>query len=700
MSFPPDSSATQANRPGLFAELKRRNIYLAALAYLAAASLLLQAAWIFLIGIFQLPMGAMKIAVGVMLLGFPLFLVVAWSFKITSAGVNWRDDVWPNNPARQPATRLVRATVILAAGAVGLLILQIFQFVRAPGAIGGSPIESLLPSVDKSIAVLPFENWSEDTTNDFFTDAVQDEILTGLAKIAELKVIGRTSAMQYRSRSNRNIREIGRELGVAHVLEGSVDRSDDRVRVHVQLVDARNDAHLWAEIYDQELVDVFKVQADIVKSVANQLQVRLNEREKTEIERPPTSNLRAHDLYCRASMLIADISPNVAHSPKAKQAIELLQEATALEPDFYAAYVQLASVQETLYFFGWDRTPARRAELEQALQTLSRLRPDDGETHYARAFHFYHDLDYEQARAELKLVTTLLPNDSRVPYLMAVVDRRQGRWEESVQNFRKAVELDPRNVTDYVQLINTYASMRRYREETAELEQMFRVHLDNVDMRAERGRVELMAHADPGPLHNVVHRLLAQNKSAASDLTEYWFLEAFYRRDAADARQALAALPPDGWSLDNALFPHPFAEALVAGLENNETARQAALNRARDEVMAKLRTTPDFSPDVAMLGLIEAQLGDKEEAIRAGESAVKLTPLEKESVFGALVVRALTYIYAWTGEKDRAFEQLNVAARVPGGFRYGELKLDPFLDPLRGDSRFEKIVASLAPKKS
>jgi TolB-like protein/class 3 adenylate cyclase len=552
--------------------------------------------------------------------------------------------------------------------------------------------------LEKSIAVLPFANLSANQENAFFTEGIQDEILTDLARIADLKVISRTSVTQYKSGVERNLREIAKQLGVSHLMEGSVQRSANRVRVNAQLIDARTDTHLWGETYDRDLADVFAIQSEIAKTIADQLRIKLSASEKAEIETPPTSNLAAFDLYTRANVLLARSTYSSRIVEDLREAAQLLNQAVVLDPNFFLAYLRLAFVHDRLYFMGADHTPDRRALGDAALQAAIRLRPDDGETHRAIAVHLYRDLDYNGARAELEKASKTLPNSSHIFELAGYIDRRQGRWEDSIRNHRKALELDPRNFALYQEISNTYASLRRFPEMVAALDRSLEIVPGNVENRTARALADLLGHGDTEPLNSTIRSVLSQDPGAASSLAEQWFLVAMCRRDSAEAERAVAALLPTGMAINGVPFPRPFCEAMIARLRGDESVAREAFTRARAEVEANLRASPDYPPALVMLGLMDAGLGRREDAIREGRRAAELTPVSKEALVGSAIVEILSIIYAWTGEKDRAFEQLSLSARIPAGVTYGELKLHPYFDPLRGDARFDKITASLAPK--
>ena len=395
----------------------------------------------------------------------------------------------PRLPSKLQAVRKHRAHVRWAEIAAALLILG--AIIAGVFFLARRPSTSALAIVEKSIAVLPFENLSNDKENAYFTDGVQDEILTDLAKIADLKVISRTSTLQYKSGVARNLREIAQQLGVANVVEGSVQRSGNRVRVNAQLIDARNDAHLWALTYDRDLADVFAIQSEIAKAIAEQLQAKLSPNEKKAIEQPPTTDLAAFDLYSRAKSLLLTADFSATQDPDRRKAIELLDEAVKRDPSFFDAYCQLAYAHEDLYAVtGSDHTPARLALAEAAVQAATRLRPDAAETHLARAQYLYYGLrDYAGALAELEIARRALPNDPRLFELTGYILRRRGQQEEGLQNLQRAVELDPRNFDTLQQIALSYQYLGRYAEAIAALDRALAIVPDNVETRANRGRI-------------------------------------------------------------------------------------------------------------------------------------------------------------------------------------------------------------------
>jgi TolB-like protein/Tfp pilus assembly protein PilF len=585
---------------------------------------------------------------------------------------------------RKPAIAALIAALIALATAIAWNVWESELFRLAP---------------EKSIAVLPFENLSKEAENAFFAVGVQDEILTNLARIADLKVISRTSAIQYKSGAPRNLREIGRQLGVANVVEGTVQRAGNRVRVNAQLVDARADRHLWAETYDRDLADIFTIQSEIAEKIVYQLKSKLSPQEKAAIEQKSTTDLAAHDLYIRAKTLITTAVFSTPQAESLFDAVRLLNEAIKHDPAFALVYYQLAHTHDLLYFTGTDHTPARLAMADAAIQSLTRLLPNSGEAHLALAKHLYWGyLDYDRARNELSLAQKSLPNEPLAFVLAGYIDRRQGRWDESTKNLERAVELDPQNPAVLQQIALSYECLRRYADEERVYDRAIAVTPKDAALRASRAEVELNWHADPHPLISTVEAFVAQDSSEGKHLAWAWIRGALCKRDYDGARRALDALPIDGCYDGTIPIPRFWCEGVVAQLRGDKAAARVAFTNARAEGAKLVAEQPDYAEGLCVLGMAEAALGHKDDAIREGRRAVELLPMTKDAIIGPLLVQYLALIYAWTGEKDLAFEQLSVAARTPGHLSYGYLRLHPYWDPLRGDPRFEKIVASLAPK--
>ena len=606
----------------------------------------------------------------------------------------------PQLPKKFQTLKKHRSRVRWAEVAMALLVLA--AVVAAFLFVLRRPMRSPLTVAEKSIAVLPFENLSEEKANAFFADGVQDEILTDLARIADLKVISRTSVMYYRSGIARNLREIGEQLGVAHVLEGSVQRSGNRVRVNAQLVDARTDRHLWGQTYDRDLADVFAIQSEIAKTIADQLQAKLSPSEKSAIERPPTTDLAAFDVYAHAKDLLVTANAGTTGKADLLQAIDLLNQAVARDPSFFEAYCRLAQAHDSLYNGGYDHTSARLALAEAAIEAASRLRPNAGETHLARARNIYQGyLDYNGALAELELARQALPNDSRVFELMGYIQRRQpGRYEESTRTLERALELDPRNVVVLGQIAAfNYPRSGRYTDAKSAWARLLAITPDDATAKASRAMVDLDWKGDTRPLHQMIDAIRATNPAAVQSIADLWLTCALAERDATAANNALVAAGemPIVLSVEN-VFPRPFLEGVIARMINDEAKARSAFTAARAEQEKIVQAQPNYGPALCVLGLIDAGLGRKEEALREGRRAVELLPVEKDAPHGVGMVKSLAMIAAWIGDKDLACEQLAIAIRGPSNLSYGQLKLMPLWDPLRGDPRFESIVASLAPK--
>ena len=579
---------------------------------------------------------------------------------------------------------------------VVLIVIGFFFWSKRTPTISAAPV--------KSIAVLPFENLSSDKENAYFTDGVQDEILTDLAKIADLKVISRTSVMQYKSGLARNLRKIGEELGVAHVVEGSVQRAANKIRVNAQLIDARNDAHLWAQTYDRDLADVFAIQSEIAKAIADQLQAKLSPNEKKAIEQPPTTDLAAFDFYSRAKSLLLTAAFSATTEPDRRKAIQLLDEAVKRDASFFDAYCQLARAHESLYAVsGSDHTPARLALAEAALQAAARLRPDAAETHLARAQYLYYGRrDYAGALAELEIARRALPNDPRLFELTGYILRRRGQQEEGLRNLERAVELDPRNLFTLQQIALSYQTLGRYAEAIAAWDRALEIVPDNAETRANRGLWYICWKGDTRPLGQTIDAILAQGPGAIATAADTWFFYALAERDPATAERALVAVGYNPcWNESTINLSHSFGEGLLARMTKDEARARTAFQAARAQQEKIVQAQPEYGPALCVLGLIDAALGRKDLALEEGRRAIALMPVEKDSINGSLVLQYFAITAAWTGDKELALQQLEAGLRAPVAslmLSYGALKLFPVWDPLRGDPRFEKIVISEAPK--
>jgi TolB-like protein/tRNA A-37 threonylcarbamoyl transferase component Bud32 len=584
---------------------------------------------------------------------------------------------------RNPLVTGMAALLLVLGSGIGAMIWN--------GEMAGPPAAS-------GIAVLPFESLSSDKENAFFADGVYDGVSTKLAKVANLKVISHNSVAKYRGA--QNTQEIGRALNVAYVLEGSVRREAGRIHLNAQLIDTRTDAHVWAQEYDRDLNDVFTLQSEIAQKIADQLGAEVSSTEKAAIQEPPTTDLVAYDSYLRAKDLINGIQFSTRAKEDLMQAVQLLDQAIVRDPLFFLAYGELAGAHDRIYFLGFDHTNARLKLSETAIQSIRRLRPESGETHLALAQHFYWAYaDYDRSQSELVIARHTLPNESRIPLLSGYIDRRQGHWEKSLGEMKQALELDPRNFSILQQLSLTYEALRRYKEMAETLDHALVIAPKDIPSRIRRASVDLESHADARPLHTAIQTILAEDPQAAPIFFDRWLLLALRERDPAAAQRALADIPGDGCYDENIPFPNSWCQGLAARLRGDQSTARAAFTNARRELEQSVGSQPNYAQGLCALGVLDAALGNKQDAIREGERAVKLMPASKSAVDGPALMRYLAIIYAWTGEKDRAIEQLTEAVKLPvAGMSYGQLRLNPLWDPLRSDPRFEAIVTSLAPK--
>ena len=425
-------------------------------------------------------------------------------------------------PTSAPRWPRIVLTVTLVVSAIALVISSLIFFNRAPPTTkdcsGAKAIGALAAIPEKSIAVLPFENLSNEKENAYFADGVQDEILTGLSRVADLKVISRTSAMQYKAGPKRNLREVATDLGVAHVLEGTVQRAGNPVRVNAQLIDARTDSQLWAERYDRDVADVFAIESELAGKIVAQLQAKISPSEKAAIEKPSTTDLAVYRLYLRAQELFADTTDPIHAREKLPQAAQLLDEAVARDPHFIQAWGLLSRVHGAAYFRGHDHTPARLGLANAAVQTALRLQPDAGEAHLALAIYYYNGFrDYGRARNELVIARRALPNSADVFRYTGMIDRREGHWDEATRNLERALELDPRNFFTVQQLALAYGWQHRYADEVRTYDPALAI------IRATGNRINLALvaldwRADIKPFQATLATLVAENPSQPLEL--------------------------------------------------------------------------------------------------------------------------------------------------------------------------------------
>jgi serine/threonine protein kinase/tetratricopeptide (TPR) repeat protein len=584
---------------------------------------------------------------------------------------------------RNPLVAQMAALLLVMATAVGVMV---------------SKAQTVSPFTASGIAVLPFESLSPDNESAFFANGVYDGVWSKLAKLANLKVINHNSVAKYRGA--HNTQEIGRALNVAYVLTGNVQRQGASIRLNAELIDVRKNARVWAEQYDRNSSDLFTLQGEIAQKIADKLGVGVSPAEKTALQEAATADLISYERYLQAKDLIYDIALSTRQKEDLFQAVQLLNEAVARNPSFFDAYCQLAGAQDRIFSLGFDHTDARLNLAETAIQSIQQLRPELGETHLALAQHYYYAYrDYDRARQELVLARLTLPNESRIPLLAGYIDRRQGRWEKSLEEITQALALNPRDFSTLEQIALTYEALGRYKEMAETLDRVLAIEPKDIPTRARRALVDLERGADVRAFETTIDAILADDPNASLDFTSTWLLIALRERNSVGAQHALSNIGDGGCFDENVPFPDGWCEGLAASVRGDQSAARAAFDSARKELAEKVNSQPDYAAALCALGVVDAVLGNKEDAIREGERAVELTPVSKNAIEGATLVRYLAVIYAWTGEKDRAIQRLAETTYLPGShISYGYLRLHPLWDPLRNDPRFQAIVDSLAPK--
>ena len=671
-----------------FAELKRRNVYKVAVAYIVAGWALSQGiAQVF--PIFDVPNWVVRLIVVLIIIGFPFALIFAWAFEITPEGVKRTEEADAMPPSARPANRAwIYIVVIGAVVSVALFFL---------GYHAGNKSASL--DHDKSIAVLPFQSLSEDKNDAYFADGVQDQILTNLAKVSDLKVISHTSVRQYKTGAERNLREIGRQLGVAYIVEGSVQRARDRLRINATLIDARTDAHIWAETYDRTAADLFAIQSDLAQSIVTQLKARLSPKQKAEIEERPTEDLVAFELYLQAKAIIDSYINATDVRAALLQALKSLDEAIQRDPNFVSAYCYAARANDLLYFFDLDPTPERVSLADAAVKAALRLRPDSAEAHFALADYLFRcRRDYNRALEELAIARPGLPNNSAFLILSGYINRRRNHFAEAERDFSTAFALDPRNPNAYNLLGDTYVLQRRFPEAVHVSDNVLAAGEQVPIVRFRRAINWLYGTGDTRPLRDILAKF--PDMEFAGGQTPYRVWMAMLDGNYAEAERVLAASPrQDFQDIDFSFYyPKAWFEAMIARAKGDSEKAIAAFRECRAILEQRLVVKPEHARTIAVLAQVDAALGQKDLAIREAQHAIDLMPTSKDIYDGALVLEGLAQVYTWSGERDRAIELVQKLVSIPSYINYGRLKLHPLWSPLRGDPRFDKIVNSLAPK--
>jgi len=659
---------------GFFEELQRRKVYRVAAAYIIAAGFISSIASA-VFPAWDLPNWTLRLVVVLLLAGFPVALILAWAYDVTPQGIQ-------ATPA-PPGTH--RRRNIVALTAIGLAISAVAGFFLLPRASAHK--------IDKSIAVLPFQNLSDEKENAYFADGIQDDILTNLSKIGDLKVISRMSVMSYRGDAVRNAREIGKALGVATLLEGSVRRAGNRVRVNVQLINANNDEHIWAEDFDRDLTDVFAIQSDLAQKIASALQAKLSPNEKARLDNRPTQNPDAYLLFVQAHDYANRTDMFRDTSLKAEQ---LFEQATKLDPNFAAAFAGLSMVESWAYH-SFDPLPARREKARTAANEALRLQPDLPEGHLALGFSYhYGDRDYERALAEFEIAKRGLPNESKAYFAIGAIQRRQGKWAESNANLEKAATLDPKNTDVLINLASNYMALRNFEAADKTVDRAIAAAPQSF---ATAGLKAYLAAAWRGDLSVAERQFSTIPPGVDPNGLVTWVRSGMlmWQRKFPEALAVVQKFPGETLiTYTTAPAPKAFLEGTIHFLEGDKPRAQIEFEKARVVSEQLLREAPEDPARHAQHGLILAALGQKEEAIKEGKKAVELLPESRDAFDGPQSTAALAQIYAWTGELDEAFRLLDHLLAVPNGVAVPILKLDPIWDPLRKDPRFQALIDKYA----
>ena len=673
-----------SDRPSFFAELKRRNVYKVAIAYAVVGWLLIQiATQVF--PFFEIPNWGVRLMVLIIALGFPIALILAWAFELTPEGIKRMEDL--DRPAQQQSKNRAWIYVVMVAGAISVSLFFLGRYTASRG-VGAQRTEAF----EKSIAVLPFENLSDDKANAYFATGIQDEIMTRLAKIADLKVISRASTQQYQSKPD-NLSQIAKQLGVAHVLEGSVQKVDDQMRVNVQLIRADHDSHLWAETYDRKLTDLFGVEGDIAKSIARSLQAKLSGREEQAFAGKPTSNPEAYDAYLRG---LAAESESIDSVYSTQKAISFYKRAVRLDPNFGVAWSSLSYAHSSLHPSFRDSTEAAK----RALETAQKLQPDSPETLLALAQYQYSELhDYDAARTIFLRVSKMLPGSSEIPVALAQIARHQGKWGEAVAYYDQALVLDPRNAELLTETANNYDDLRRFDDASKLYDRALEIRPNDLDVLASKAAI----YQAQGNLTEAARCLegvnaLTSSYEAVAQKVEQLILERNYR-EAVQLLETRFAQFQFGSELELAIFQEFLASSrLLAG--DIPGAKDSA-EQARKILEVLCQNQPDNDFPAIYLARTYAILGEKTAADNETERVSTLG--HNDAIRRPGAEENMAFIDASFGNNSRAISILTHLLQIPyQSSLYATpitpalLRLDPTWDALRSDPRFQKLCQNKA----
>ena len=658
---------------GFFEEVKRRKVYRVAAAYVIAAGGVIQLAsaafpaW-------ELPSWALRLVIALLLLGFPIALVLAWAYDITAQGVRATPtSAVPGSHRRRNIIMLVLTGVAISAAAGFFLLPRVSAH-----------------KIDKSIAVLPFESLSDEKENAYFADGVQDDVLTNLSKIGDLKVISRTSVMPYRGKAS-NVREIGKALGVGAILEGSVRRIGNRVRVNVQLINAENDEHMWAEDYDRELTDVFAIQTDLAQKIANELRAKLSPSEKAQMERKPTENGEAYLAFVQGH----NLSCTVEDLEKLKQSEQLYARAIELDPNFALAIARYSQLESWILHW-FDRTPERRKKVQSLAEEALQLQPNLPEAHLARGFSYYYgDNNYDAALKEFEIAQSGLPNESEAYLAVGAIQRRQGKWSESTANLEKAASLNPKDIFALQNLAFNYQMLRNFDKANSTIDRALAVDPTAPSALEVKSKLAILEKGDfsvaekafeavkPVPMSEELRLKIGGSR------TEVFLLERKYQ----EALQQAESLPDNEVAgVPGGLWSKYYYVGFARKTLHDEPGAQAAFQKAKSAAEEAVSRNPDSEDAHIQLAKVLAYLGEREPAIAEAQRAGELRPESKDAFGGPEIAVGVAEVYTVLGEKDRAIQILDGLLSRPSAVTAQSLKINPVWDSLRSDPRFAEMV--------
>jgi TolB-like protein/Tfp pilus assembly protein PilF len=676
-----------------FAELKRRNVYKVAVAYAVVSWLIIQiATQVF--PFFEVPNWAVRLVVLLLILGFPAALIFSWAFEITPEGIKRESEVGPGTSiSRTRGRKIVGLTVGLAAIAAAMLMFQLLRPKAAPTST--SKAESTVANIPaKSIAVLPFENLSRDPDNAYFVDGIQDEILTRLSKISALKVISRTSTMRYASHPP-NLREIAQQLGVANILEGSVQRAAGDVRVNVQLIEAESDSHLWAETYDREVKNIFSVESEVAQNVADALRARLLPAETARIANVPTKNPEAYDLFLKAEYFTNQIFSSIAKNPAetGHQAADLYQMAFAKDPAFALAYARLAYLKARLYWYSIDPSAQAIDAAENAAAHALALQPELPEAHLAKGFvHYWGHRDYNAALAEFAKAHEALPNNAIVLFAIAVVHRRQGKMSEAIREAEQAAILDPRDNKLPRLIGETLVYLRRYAEADAPFNRTLVLSPDDLETQVYQATA-LQMRGELEAASRVLAAIPADSDPEGSvSFMRYQVALSMHQPDAALASIAHApAWLSNLWGSNRQ--PVTLLRGQALALKGETGPAREAFQQAQQALEPLVREPREQADAESFLAFVYAGLGQKDRALEAGHRATALLPTSRDVMVGGFYLAQLAAVEAQLGETQSALNHIEQLLAMPAGHvvSTASLRFDPAWDPLRNDPRFQRL---------